>query len=271
MNVIKPSFEILDQDYSIDGIKKQIEIAGRTCYKSLDKITDESCNEFVDRMINSNHTAMLEHGTVYLQIPKKDNILNNFVSLYVQNPYSVVKYNTPICDMAYITTNYRVIVENKWFETLNYICKPTQFHEKRVTVHFICNRQVSHEFVRHRTFSFAQESTRYCNYTKGKFGSELTFIEPSWVKPEEMEDIKYYFENIERTYFYLVNDKQWLAQEAATFLPNAIKTELVMTGFVKDWKHFFDLRADGNTGAPHPQAKELAAPLKEEFIKRQLL
>lgn len=152
-------------------------------------------------------------------------------------------------------------------------------------VRFVCDRGVSHEFVRHRVFSFAQESTRYCNYSKDKFGNELTFIIPCWldIKPFSYstdimsgEQIKKAKEtnpslnfiqglaNSELQYFELLN-KEWLPQQARAVLPNSLKTELVMTGFISDWKHFFELRCDK---AAHPQARELAIPLQEEFIKR---
>ena len=149
-------------------------------------------------------------------------------------------------------------------------------------------------------FSFAQESTRYCNYSKDKFNNELTFIIPEWC-PEIREDSnkgwdpcsmydKLYLQHLqsaEDTYFALlkqwgerVPDKRyksgfrnnpWVPQQARAILPNSLKTELVMTGFVDDWNHFFDLRARGTTGAPHPQAKELAEPLMQEFIVRKYI
>ena len=294
MKLIKPSFEILEQGFSIDDIYKHIELCGKTCYKSTDKITESSAKPFVDRMINSKHLAMLEHGTVYLEYHVKDpsvisineyhkqqEFFNKLVNKYVSNPYSIVKTNH-YYDTCFITTNYRVIIENNWEEDLQYICKPTSFHEKRITVRFICNRQVSHEFVRHRVFSFAQESTRYCNYTKDKFNKELTFIQPCWINEkyipgnynnsEQFEMLIEMLENVESTYNFMINNG-WKPQQAATVLPNALKTELIMTGFADDtgWKHFFDLRAKGTTGAPHPQAKELAEPLMKEFIKRKYI
>lgn len=135
-----------------------------------------------------------------------------------------------------------------------------------------------------RVFSFAQESTRYCNYSKDKFGNELTFIIPCWMsdgqKDMSLEDrdicgntyadvcFKESLIKIENTYFTLLKE-DWKPQEARAVLPNALKTELVMTGFASDWKHFFDLRAIGTTGAPHPQAKELAVPLLNEFVTRK--
>lgn len=294
MKLIKPSFEIWEQPSGLEGVYKQIERAGRICYKSEDKITEDSAESFVDRMIKSGHGAMLEHGTVYLKV---FNVIENseLIDKYKSNKYSVVKEGTEVynChgDILYgsckcITTNYRVLVENGWLDDLKYICKPTEFHEKRITVHFVCDRGVSHEFVRHRVMSFAQESTRYCNYSKDKFGNELTFIQPCWLDDERLKLYGPYhtvirdkslesifiasLNNAEKDYIDLI-DLGWKPQEARAVLPNSLKTELVVTGFVSDWNHFFDLRARGTTGAPHPQAKELAEPLMKEFIARKYI
>lgn len=294
MKLIKPSFEIWEQPSGLEGVYKQIERAGRICYKSEDKITEDSAKPFVDRMIKSGHRAMLEHGTVYLKV---FNVIENseLIDKYKSNKYSVVKEGTEVynChgDILYgsckcITTNYRVLVENGWLDDLKYICKPTEFHEKRITVHFVCDRGVSHEFVRHRVMSFAQESTRYCNYSKDKFGNELTFIQPCWLDDERLKLYGPYhtvirdkslesifiasLNNAEKDYIDLI-DLGWKPQEARAVLPNSLKTELVVTGFVSDWNHFFDLRARGTTGAPHPQAKELAEPLMKEFIARKYI
>lgn len=286
MKLIKPSFEILDQQCGLEGIYKQIEIAGRTCYKSEDKITEDSAKEFVNRMIKSGHGAMLEHGTVYLEFHVKDpsivgedeyhnqqGFLNKLINKYVGNKYSIVKVNH-YYDTAFITTNYRVLVENNWLDDLKYLCEPTSFHEKRICVRFICDRGVSHEFVRHRVFSFAQESTRYCNYSKNKFNHEITFIEPSWLYNEWNNDdniAKDYFRQVceqAESYYFSLLKEGWKPQEARAVLPNALKTELVMTGFVSDWKHFFELR---DAVSAHPQAQELAYPLHEAFIQRGLV
>lgn len=275
MKYIDPSYKILEQESGIDGLYKQIELAGRTCYKSEDKITEDSAKGFVDRMIESKHYAMLEHGTVYLRmptsIPDGYDTTHGFED-YHDNKYSVcnIQYTEDGKVYACITTNLRVLVENGWMDDLyKYACNPTESHEKRITVRFTCNRQVSHEFVRHRVFSFAQESTRYCNYTKGKYGNELTFIEPTWSKKdkanhEQMTSALHYIE----TYYKYLIQGGWKPEQAATLLPNALKTELIMTGTVEDWKHFFDLRALGVTGKPHPQAQELALPLMNEFKEK---
>ena len=294
MKLIKPSFEIREQPSGLEGVYKQIERAGRICYKSEDKITEDTAKSFVDRMIKSGHGAILEHGTVYLKV---FNVIeySELIDKYKSNKYSVVKEGTEVynChgDILYgsckcITTNYRVLVENGWLDDLKYICKPTEFHEKRITVHFVCDRGVSHEFVRHRVMSFAQESTRYCNYSKDKFGNELTFIQPCWLDDERLKLYGPYhtvirdkslesifiasLNNAEKDYIDLI-DLGWKPQEARAVLPNSLKTELVVTGFTSDWNHFFDLRARGTTGAPHPQAKELAEPLMKEFIARKYI
>lgn len=328
MKLIKPSFEIWEQPAGLEGVYKQIEKVGRVCYKSEDKITEDSAKPFVDRMIKSGHGAMLEHGTVYLYIRRKGNESLE-VDRYLMNPYSKVVFSqSPNSrDMEiYITTNLRVLVENGWLDDLQYICEPTEYHERRVTVHFVCDRGVSHEFVRHRVMSFAQESTRYCNYSKDKFGNELTFIIPCWLGiPEgraywhdginyrvgateenpfgesvnfkawvnkksnyvEVCDYIQALDSAEEAYFRLMDKWEnrvadiryttgfkgnpWTPQQARAVLPNSLKTELVVTGFTSDWNHFFDLRARGTTGAPHPQAKELAEPLMKEFIARKYI
>ena len=289
MRLIKPSFEILEQQPGILGLYKQIELAGRTCYRSEDKITPDSAAAFVDRMIKSGHGAMLEHGTVYLAIPHINDIEadNAFNTPFDHNPYSkVTKYNK----VAYVTTNYRVIIENKWEDWLKYLCESIEFHEKRITVKFVCDRGVSHEFVRHRVFSFAQESTRYCNYAKDKFGSEITLINPCWMSDfhlgnqyskdivEEYRNFENWADNpeisellflcslavSEQNYLNLLSNG-WKPQQARAVLPNSLKTELIMTGTVKQWEGFFKLR---DAKDAHPQARELAQPLHEEFIKR---
>lgn len=296
MKLIKPSFSILPQSDGLEGIYKQIEMAGRTCYKSEDKITETSAKEFVDRMIKSGHGAMLEHGTVYLFARWYQHAAGSPLSRYKNNKFSRVNTNE---NGTYVTTNLRVLVENIWLDDLQYLCEPTEHHERRYTVKFICDRGVSHEFVRHRVFSFAQESTRYCNYSKDKFGNEVTFIIPEWFDLKEghcvykdalvengilKEQGGFYIDDLyignewegeiwaflwtlqhcEHYYFGLIN-KGWKPQQARAILPNSLKTELVMTGFVSDWKHFFELRT---AGSAHPQARELAIPLREEFINK---
>ena len=147
MKLIKPYFEIWEQSAGLEGAYKQIEKVSRVCYKSEDKITEDSAKPFVDRMIKSGHGAMLEHGTVYLKITYKDTDFTTLCMFYGKNKYSVLNHSEDN-KIYYITTNYRVLVENNHLSDLKYLCEPSEFHEKRITVHFVCDRGVSHkEFV----------------------------------------------------------------------------------------------------------------------------
>ena len=300
MKLIESKVEVIEQQPGLEGVYKQIELAGRTCYKSEDKITENSAKEFVDRMIKSNHGAMLEHGTVYLKITGKRDDENqcwefptdSYYYGFMRNKYSQVR-EIWADDVVtyYITTNLRVIIENGFTESLKYICEPTEHHEKRITARFTCDRGVSHEIVRHRVMSFAMESTRYCNYEKDKFGNELTYVSPSWLDINKLlplvdlanKDNKevyrmghdeslsnedramcsfiYDLSNCEHGYMFQTKCG-WQAQQARQLLPNALKTEIVVTGFESDWEHFFELRT---AGAAHPDMRKLALELQEKL------
>lgn len=293
MKLIKPNLEILEQQPGLDGIYKQIELAGRTCYKSEDKITEDSAKAFVDRMIKSGHGAMLEHGTVYLMLTNvtrgnltekeynsKLNKLVETIIKYEKNPYSRIKHDIAN-GMHYITTNYRVLVENDWLDDLQYICEPTEYHEKRITVKWTLDRVTGESFLRHRVFSFARESTRYCNYSKDKFGNEITFMIPTYLDEEKLKQYGPYHlvtrdntpESIfiaamntsEKDYFKLL-ELGWKPQQARQVLPFSVHSPLVMTGFESDWKHFFSLRSPkaGATGV-HPDAAYLADKLYDKL------
>ena len=349
MKIIKSSVKILDNDWSVKGIFRAVEQAGRTCYKSVgtryfrlveepenslksnlikraqndsrvvckkgadfdpayyisipnkfindystieqfDEETFEdspyyenlTAEDFVNRLVESKHGAMLEHGTVYMQIDSfldipEDDKLDKKVHQYESNRFTKVNsmYIGQGCWRSYITTNLRVLVENNWLDDLKYVCEPTEYHAKKVTAKFICDRGVSHEIVRHRGLygmSYAQESTRYCNYSKSKFGQELTFIEPAWEFPSsDIINIKERFEAIlgeaEANYMELIT-LGFKPQEARAVLPNALKTEIVVTAFIEDWKHFFELRCDS---AAHPDIRKLALDLQKQFIDRKLI
>lgn len=288
MKLIKQSFEVWEQPEGLNGIYKQIERAARICYKSSNKITEDSAKPFVDRMIKSGHGAMLEHGTVYLRIPNEKlirNFLSNTPTLF-EKPWCKIYPYTDSENYVYITTNYRHIVENKLEDLLKYLCESTEFHEKRITVHFVLDRSTANEFVRHRVFSFAQESQRFCNYsTEDKFGGEITYCIPCWMdKLQEgtySEDTDSLYDCIESNLFdydtFLISlaesskaymrllELGWKPQQARAVLPNACKTELVMTGTIEQWRGFFELRTAPNA---HPSARELAIPLKKEFINQ---
>lgn len=275
MELIKPSWEILEQESGIDGIYKAIERAGRTCYKSEDKITENSAKPFVDRMIKSGHGAMLEHGTVYLAMPMETiiPIEANGWGKYTKNPYSK---GFKVCEVngqrrVAVTTNLRVLVENDWLGDLQYICEPTEYHEKRVCVRYVSDIHFYKDITRHRVFSWAIESTRFCNYMKQKFGSSVSFATPIWLKEEEELEFEEDLRVIESLYFKWIK-KGWQPQQAAYFLIQGTKAEIIMTGFISDYKHFFDLRSEiARTGNPHPTVVELIEPLRQEFIKRGLV
>ena len=275
MKLIESKVEVIEQQPGLEGVYKQIELAGRTCYKSEDKITEDSAKEFVDRMIKSNHGAMLEHGTVYLKITGKRDDENqcwefptdSYYYGFMRNKYSQVR-EIWADDVVtyYITTNLRVIIEKGFTESLKYICEPTEHHEKRITARFTCDRGVSHEIVRHRVMSFAQESTRYCNYGKDKFGNELTFIKPhnESVLTGPLEANSTFVTAMmqaEQNYLDML-DEGFKPQIARQVLPHALKTEVVVTGFESDWEHFFELRT---AGAAHPDMRKLALELQEKL------
>lgn len=279
MKLINSNYEIIEPvDYSLDNLYKFVELCGRCCYHSYDKITSDSATKFVNRLINSGHVSVLEHATVYLKIHLDSKCTNKFLQeynylfeIFKRNPYSVVGElsNDRGGKDMYVTTNLRVLYENVLLdECKQYICnQPEDMHERRYTVRFICDRGISHEFVRHRVFSFSQESTRYCNYNKDKFNHEITICKPWWwdngtdVKKKLYHDLWQLCEDTYRT----LSVSKCEAQEMRAILPNALKTELIMTGFKHQWDGFFELRDDKHA---HPDAYKLAHDLHEEFIKR---
>lgn len=261
MKLEKPSYEILEQAPGLQGIFEQIERVGKTCYKSEVK-GGERAKDFVLRMIQNEHLAMLEHGAVYLKYPKDEDFIK-----YFDNPYSYI-HLMPDGDFA-VSTNYRVLVENNWLTDIEYLCEPTEWHERRITVRFYSNIHFYKDITRHRVMSFAIESTRYCNYSsEKKFGRSISFLQPCWLKPEEENEFKKDCQALEDIYFKWIEKYGWQPQQAAEFLPQDTMAECCMTGFVGDYKHFFDLRALGTTGVPHPTVKELCYPLYEDFKQR---
>ncbi len=287
MKIIQPQFEIWPQGPGLDGLYRQIERVGRVCYKSEDHCTPTSARPFVERMLKNRHLAMLEHGTAYLQADAR----HSCCARYAANKFSKV---STADGTAYITTNLRVLAENGWMDDLQLLSEPTARHERRVTVHFTTQIAITREFNRHRADSMAEQSTRYCNYSKDKFDREIAVNLPSFVaslphdglpQPDgeatglvelarkvaagEATDMdNWLFANMaaEKAYMNLVAAGR-KPQEARAVLPLDTNTELVHTAFVTDWQHFFDLRALGTTGAPHPDAKALAQPLYELFVE----
>ena len=316
MRFIDSSVEIIEQEFWLLGVYKQIERAARLSYKSEDRITEDSAKKMVDTLVKNGHLACLEHGTIYLKITYDVSAIGSYhysgIDKYVRNPYSKVIFDDG-CDFrtAYITTNARVIFENKWEDDLQYMCEPTEHHAKRICVKFTTSIGITRELLRHRKFSFMNESTRFCNYSKGKFGSELTFVIPEWIYDVQAERASYIdpltyeyrewlmqehgetlikslicidrsvsswldcLKRIEEDYNYLTTTDegyQLKAQEARGILPMDTKSEIIMTGFVDDWLHFFALRSYiAATGKPHPDIQKLADELLYEFLDRNYI
>lgn len=229
MNLIKQSYEII---HPTGDFKKDIELAARVSYKSEDRITEGSAEKMFNNLVNNNHTSCLEFGTIYLTVPIDSEVITGYTGCH-WNKFYLHDGNW------YITTNARHVQRfNLWDDVKKYGCEPTEYHAKRITVKFTTNRAVSHELVRHRMFSFCQESQRFVNYSKAKFGSNITFIEPVWEYDEAYLDM---LKNAEQNYFTLLN-KGWTPQQARTVLPNETKTEIYMCGYLDDWEHFNSLR-----------------------------
>lgn len=281
MKFINQSYEICKtHGYTLQDVYKDIERAARISYKSEDKITEDSAEKMVQRLIKMKHYSPLEFGTIYLKIEQitccniimKANAKGCFAKPWLHRNEAIENENGRNVHYWYITTNYRFIVENGLEDLLQYMCDPTEHHQRRTTVKFITNRAVSHELVRHRSMSFMQESQRYVAYDKDKFGNELTFIKPAWKQPELGEDtnetvlMNLLFSHIEDTYMKL-RALGLTPQQARTVLPNATKTELYMCGFDKDWEHFFSLR---DVPTVDPQMYDLVHPLRKDFYEETI-
>lgn len=288
MKLIKQSFEFINQtDFSLVGIKKHIERCARVSYKSENKITDTSYEKFVNMLESRGHDRPLEFGTVYLSrtAQKEDNMA--WLDKYTYSPWSKFSFGNgstridgKLWNTIYVTTNYRVIVENHLEEDLKYLCEPTEYHYKRYTAHMVLDRGVMDEFRTHVGLSHLAESTRYCNYSKDKFGNEITFIKPCWCNipegdygtPDYIPDrlprmgatesgLIDALQYAEYYYFFLLSEG-WTPQQARSVLPLGIKSELISCGFEDAWKNFFYRR---DAPDAHPMAQEIAKPMHEKF------
>ena len=284
MKIIEPKVEIWEQPKGIEGIYKQIERAGRVRYKSENHITEDSAKPFVERMIKSKHYAMLEHGTVYLSIPNT-HVNEDLLQELIYNKFT--HWCKPLgAHCLNFSTNLRVLVEKDLWDTCKqYVCDYDEGFfsgDRRVTVHFTTQIAVSREANRHRADSIAEQSTRYCNYSKDKFGGEIAINKPSWIVDDNfVHSLSYDPANMldpvevwwaanayaEACYMRLLQ-LGWKPEQARVVLPLDTNTELVHTAFVSDWLHFFDLRALNKTGKAHPDMIKVAKPLYEEFKKR---
>lgn len=292
MILINPDVKLLPQEYTLEGAFKMAEYAGRICYQSMDKTGSKSPKEFVNMLLESGHGEPVEHATLYLKWDAKDeDYSHKRYNFYKHNKYSVLKTYEDDRN-AYVTTNYRVLVENDRLNDVAFICEPVKGkHEPRLTVQFTTQNVISKEANRHDSNSKSELSTRYCNFSKDKFGHEINVNKPTFISDEEIESAKHFVNNVveeflsgkETTltpvdYWYAANvfcefcymketEKGWVAQQARTILPLDVNTMCVHTAFLSDWKHFLALRYFGTTGAPHPDMKILAEKLYEIMLR----
>ena len=293
MILLDQEAEYLKQEPGVEGVYKIIEKAARTCYKSEAKCngTVEGAKAFVERMIKSHHTAMLESCSVYLKCDRKFEYENNIdmveypsdLEFYATNKYS--KFNLDK-DYHYVTTNLRVLVENNRLDDLKFWCEPTDMHEKRYTFRLITDRAIANEVVRHRAFSFAQESTRFVDYSNEKYGTDIAYIMPDWFPNatlQQQEAFMQLMKDTEDVYFALrgkwderkpdarfktgFKDNPLTPQQSRVVFPLCLKTELCITGYESDWRFFLDLRLFGKTGKPHPQIVKLSEKIVEQMKK----
>lgn len=274
MKLTSQKATLLQQEAGEVGIYKAIERAARVCYKSEDKITDDSYKSMMKLLEDNKHNAMLEHGTVYLNVP-----CNAGTILAFKSPY--VKYHINE-GRLYVTTNYRWMKEttdsygNRWDDYKFNICEPTQYHYRRYSFHLITSIGIVRELLRHRKFSFANESTRYCNYNKDKFDNQITFIEPHWISDDrEFKSSEAYDNAYElfcsaceeaEGYYQMMIEEGFTPQQAREFLPLCTKSEIIMTGFEQDWLDFIDKRLFETTGKVHPDMKALAKMIYDQTI-----
>ena len=325
MKILTPNAELVQQEPGLIGAYKQIEKVGRACWASENYITEHSNQIFVEGLMKREHNAPLEHGTIYLVYiigsPVYDPyymIHTDNVQFFKKNSYSkVVEKHFDIATQAkdiewmyefvaqygpstvyFITTNLRVIVENFDIKTRekildHFVMDPYPEHEKRITVHFTCQRAISAEFNRHRKDSIMERSSRYCNFSKDKFGNEIGIVKPEFIiynkfNPDFMGYVEtlnnhgndewskfdyWAFANLacEWCYISLINLGA-KPEEARDILPMDLQTELYHTAFISDWIHFFKLRAWISKGnKPHPEAMKLARQVFDKFVELGLV
>lgn len=291
MKLVKQSFEFINQtDFSLVGIKKHIERCARVSYKSEDKITDTSYEKFVNMLESREHDRPLEFGTVHLKI-ESSKFQGFMQALYAEGIFNNIwiksNYNEGV---MYITTNYRYYsdITKRLPNIKEYFTEEdNEYYPKRYTVHMILDRGVMDEFRTHVGLSHLAESTRYCNYSKHKFGNEVTFIKPCWLNiplgdygiaslPGDnilglTGGARIFVDSLleSEDYYMTLLSEGWTPQQARSVLPLGIKSELISCGFKDAWENFMRRRSPkyGDPGA-HPMAAEIADKLCEEFLKR---
>ena len=283
MKTIEPSFEIIKQEPTIVGMQKHCEKAARICYRSEDKITDNSYEKLLDTLHGKRHYSPLAHGTVTMKFTQEE-WEDFFVYLDewdVQPGITAFEwFSNPMWtrvdmddeDNYCITTNYRLITElglEHYMES-NW-CEPGPYHVDRVTVKVTLSRVIATEWNRHASgLAICGESTRYCCYGKDKFEGQIKVVEPLWLKdadPEIRQRVLDSWQKDEDEYLYLVNNGV-MPPDARGVLPLDLATTMYYTGFIDEWEHIFDLRT---SAAAHPEIRRIMGPLQKAFRDRNLL
>jgi thymidylate synthase (FAD) len=301
MKIIQPNVEFIPMPTDKASLLKHIERCGRVCYKSEDKITEGSAEQFIAGIIKRGHEAVLEHGAIILAVDAESwsAIYATIRDLEAETPFQSYLQLTDDLERHIVSGNIRAwrdylkafysefegipdftqnmilkypelfpefvqlaecLVEDPWvyaeeIQISDLITENEKLHHQYQTLLFTCDRGVSHELVRHRPSSFCQESTRYCNYGKDGFGNEITVIEPLYLVPHTpgYRLWRHACEVSETTYLEMLAHG-FTPQESRAVLPNSLKTELVMTAHMGEWRHVINLRC---SKAAHPQAREV--------------
>lgn len=306
MKIIAPSCTILDH-LDQQSLAVRIEYCGRICYKSEDRITHESALPFVAKMAEHGHNSVLEMGVVtleiraeeraldelflcqpkYLHISRDENRLLITASIRAWRELLMFHSSCALVRAACTFLNDRhpyffsailpegglaaapsITVRKVPLEEVERMPADKLAKHRHVAVKFVVNRAVTHEIVRHRVCSFLQESQRYCRYSDDKFGSEVTFIKPMFWEEGSAEYAIWLqaMEATERLYLRLLETST--AQAARTVLPNSCKTEIIVYANLEQWRHIYKLRC---SKVAEPSMREVMVPLREEFIRLNLL
>lgn len=309
MKYVEDKVVYVPQESGVEGMYKMMELAARQCYQTLDLVKEGSAHKLIDKVcIAGGHTSVLEFGTVYLKMYDEGAEAER-VEAYERDRFSrVVTHN----GIAYITTTYRTIMQGDyddpieaiqkkfdkpWLDDLRYMVEqPSMWHHKRYCFQITCDRGGGESFVRHRGeygVSFAKESTRYCNYTKDRFGNELLISVPSkmydlidnyaangndWLLTASIdEQIDFlrkndkswniYEDSIkvnEKSYINLINEG-WKPEDARGVLPLDIKTQFMMSTYYEGWRMFMFRRLAHDA---HPHVQSIAQMINKEFNDR---
>ena len=255
------------QQPGIIGMMKHIELCGRVCYHSENNITEDSYQKFVNMQIRDGHFSPLEHGSVYLRIPYSK-LTDDLFEFFLHNNYSFLLPSDQK-DFFYVTTNYRVIIENCFESLLQEFWydfnKDEHLFAPRVTFNITCTIAAGKDFCRHRSLSPTQESTRYCNYSKDKFDNNVNYIDPVyWCNSGDETFWKEVLSKNEQSYFDALKFG-YSTQIASELLNQETATTLILTGFISDWNHFIDLRFFEKTGKVRPECKIIAGQIYDKL------